>query len=128
MCTLNPVTFRTSRSSSPVWTPQRTSIPASVASRQIVSAHRTALLGPSNTLIVPSPVTLTSSPPLVSTASRTSRSCEERISRYRASPTRASSSVEETTSVKSTLPRNRSASAEWTVPVATSSMWSATGR
>ena len=37
--------------------------------RQISSAHRTAELGPANTLNVPSPTTLTRFPPAVSTAS-----------------------------------------------------------
>ena len=95
---------------------QRRAIPASAASRQIVSAQRTALLGPSNTLNVPSPMTLTSSPPPFSTASRTSRSWADRMSRYFASPTLDRSSVEETTSVNNTVPRNRSSSAEWIVP------------
>ena len=72
--TLNPVKSRPVRSSSPVWTPARTEMPSSSAALRIPSAHRTAWLGPSNRLNVPSPVTLMSRPPLCSTSSRTRRS------------------------------------------------------
>jgi hypothetical protein len=126
-CTLNPVRSRPVRSSSPACTPARTEMPSSSADLRISSAHRTAWVGPSNRLNVPSPVTLMSRPPLCSAWSRTCRSCVARSARYSASPIRASNSVDPTTSVNSIVRKNRSASGGCRAPVAASSICSQTG-
>ena len=60
--TAMPPTFAAIVSTSPVWTPARTSIPRSGTASQIACAHRTPRAGPSNVAKNPSPAVSTSVP------------------------------------------------------------------
>src|SRR5438105_3069461 len=90
---------------SPVFAPARTDTGMSLASRTrwISIAQRRGLRALANASMNLSPSRSTSTPPVRSSASRTSRSCSWKSSRARSSPTRSTSGVESSMSVKSTV-------------------------
>src|SRR5919204_2476331 len=90
---------------SPVFAParMRTPMPLSSRARWISTAQRTALRALANASMNLSPSRSTSTPPVRSSASRTSRSCSWKSSRARSSPIRSRSGVESSMSVKSTV-------------------------
>ena len=71
MATPIPPTLPSIVSTSPVWTPARTSRPISLTDPTISVAHRTAAAGPSSVAKKPSPAVSTSVPPCAVRHART---------------------------------------------------------
>ena len=103
MCTPMPPSVPSTSSTSPVWTPLRTSRPISCTAAVIAAAPRNACTGSANVAKKPSPEVSCSRPPCRFSSRRTVARKLVSTTRQRMSPSSVARAVEPTTSRKSTV-------------------------
>ena len=113
-------------STSPAWSPARTSRPRARTPSRMATAQPMARRGPSKVARVPSPVLLTCRPRNRSSWRRTKRSYPSSSSFHRRSPSSAARAVEPTMSVNITVVRTRSDAIIGQSPVRKDCIWART--